>query len=73
MPYHLKKVKNKWYVFDNSNKQSFLKKDSKKRDQKGYIPFSHGFPTKKQARKQEIAVILSQSRKLNLPTSYFFS
>jgi hypothetical protein len=41
MPYNIKKTKNKYYVFDNSNIQ---------------VP-SHGFKTEKQARKQKIAVI----------------
>lgn len=56
MPYHLAKIKNKWFVFDNANVK---------------VP-SHGFKTKKEARKQEIAVILSQSKKLKKPISYFF-
>jgi hypothetical protein len=56
MPYSIKKIKNKWYVFDNSNVQ---------------VP-SHGFPTKEKAHKQMIAVILSESKKKNLPKSLFF-
>jgi hypothetical protein len=56
MPYHIKKEKNGWFVFDNSNV-----KLSKK-----------PFPTKKAARKQEIAVILTENKKLKKPLSYFF-
>ena len=56
MPYHLKKIKNKWFVFDNANIQ---------------VP-SHGFSTKKEAHKQMIAVILSQSKRLKKPLNYFF-
>jgi len=56
MPYHLKKIKNKWFVFDNANIQ---------------IP-SHGFPTKEKAHKQMLAVILSQSKRLNKPLNWFF-
>lgn len=56
MPYSLKKVNNKWFVYDNENVQ---------------VP-SHGFKTKKEARKQMIAVILSQSKRLNKPVKLFF-
>jgi hypothetical protein len=56
MPYKLKRENSKWFVFDNADIK---------------VP-SHGFKTKKQARKQEIAVILSQSKRLNKPVSYFF-
>lgn len=56
MPYHIKKINNKYFVLDNSNIK---------------VP-SHGFKTKKQARAQEIAVILSQSKKQNKPVSYYF-
>jgi hypothetical protein len=57
MPYSLKKIKNKWFVFDNENVQ---------------VP-SHGFATKEKARKQMVAVALSQSKRLNKPMSYFFA
>ena len=57
MPYHIEKKKNKWFVFDNANKQ---------------VP-SHGFKTKKKARAQEIAVILSQSKRLGKPVAEFFA
>lgn len=56
MAYSLKKIKNRWYVFDNSNVQ---------------VP-SHGFTTKEKARKQMIAVILSESKRKHLPTNLFF-
>jgi len=56
MPYHVEKQGNKWFVFDNANVK---------------VP-SHGFPTKKLARKQEIAVVLSQAKRLKKPLSYFF-
>lgn len=56
MPYHIEKKKSKWIVYDNAN-----------------IPLpGKGFKTKKEARAQEIAVILSQSKRLNKPVSYFF-
>jgi hypothetical protein len=57
MPYHIEKKKNRFYVFDNSNVQ---------------VP-SHGFKTKKEARKQEIAVILSQSKRQKKPVSFYFA
>ena len=56
MPYNLKKVGYKWFVFDNQNVQ---------------VP-SHGFRTKKEARKQELAVILSQSKRQHKPLKYYF-
>lgn len=56
MPYHISKKNNKWFVYDNSNVQ---------------VP-SHGFPTKKKARTQEIAVILSQSKRQHKPLSFYF-
>lgn len=56
MPYHLQKIGKKWFVFDNSNIK---------------VP-SHGFSTKQQARAQEIAVILSQSKRQNKPVSFYF-
>lgn len=56
MPYSVKRENSKWFVYDNSNVK---------------VP-SHGFKTKKQARKQEIAVILSQAKRLKKPLSYFF-
>ena len=56
MPYHIEKVGSKWFVFDNKNIK---------------VP-SHGFKTKKEARKQEIAVILSQSKRQHMPLSYYF-
>lgn len=56
MPYHIAKENSKWFVFDNANVK---------------VP-SHGFKTKKLARKQEIAVVLSQAKRLNKPLSYFF-
>jgi hypothetical protein len=56
MPYHIEKIKNKYYVFDNYNVQ---------------LP-SHGFKTKKQANKQKIAVILAQSKRQKMPLSYYF-
>ena len=57
MPYHVEKKGSKWFVFDNAGIR---------------VP-SHGFTTKKQARKQEIAVVLSQAKRLNKPLSYFFN
>lgn len=57
MPYHIVKVKNKYFVYDNSNVQ---------------VP-SHGFPTKAKARAQEIAVILSQSKRQHKPISFYFA
>ena len=56
MPYKLKKIKNKWFVFDNSDVQ---------------VP-SHGFPTKEKAHKQMLAVILSESKRKHLNPSIFF-
>lgn len=56
MPYTIKRIKNKWFVFDNSNIQ---------------VP-SHGFPTKEKAHKQMIAVILSESKRKHLPINKFF-
>jgi len=56
MPYHIKKVGSKYFVFDNANVQ---------------LP-SHGFKTKKEARAQEIAVALSQSKRQNKPMSFYF-
>jgi hypothetical protein len=44
-------------VYDNANVQ---------------LP-SHGFKTKKEARKQEIAVALSQSKRQNKPMSFYFA
>lgn len=58
MPYKLKKdpKTNKWFVYDNFN-----------------VPLpSHGFKTKKEARAQEIAVILSQSKRQKMPLKYYF-
>lgn len=59
MPYHIEQnPKNKkWFVYDNANVQ---------------LP-SHGFRTKKEARKQEIAVALSQSKRQNKPMSFYFA
>lgn len=57
MPYSIKKIKSKYFVFDNSNVQ---------------VP-SHGFPTKKKARAQEIAVVLSQSKRQHKPLSFYFA
>jgi len=56
MPYHIEKKHNKWFVYDNSNIQ---------------VP-SHGFKTKAKAKAQEIAVILSQSKRQNKPVSFYF-
>lgn len=56
MPYHILRNGSKWFVLDNSNVR---------------LP-GKGFKTKKEARKQEIAVILSQSKRLNKPLKYFF-
>lgn len=56
MPYHLEKKGSKWFVFDNANVQ---------------VP-SHGFKTKREARRQEVAVILSQSKRQNKPLKYYF-
>lgn len=56
MPYHIEKINNKWFVYDNSN----------------ILVPSHGFPTKKKARAQEIAVILKQSKRQKKPISYYF-
>lgn len=57
MPYHIEKKKSKWIVFDNAN-----------------IPLpGKGFKTKKEARKQEIAVILSQSKRQKKPVSFYFA
>ena len=56
MPYHIAKKGKKYYVFDNSNVQ---------------VP-SHGFTSKKKARAQEIAVILSQSKRQHKPISSYF-
>ena len=56
MPYHIEKKGSKYYVYDNENVK---------------VP-SHGFKTKKEARAQEIAVILSQSKRQNKPVSYYF-
>jgi hypothetical protein len=57
MPYHIAKEKGRFYVFDNANVK---------------VP-SHGFKTKKEARKQEIAVILSQSKRQKKPVSFYFA
>ena len=57
MPYHIEKKGSKWFVYDNENKQ---------------LP-SHGFKTKKEARKQEIAVALSQSKRQKKPISFYFA
>lgn len=57
MPYHIRKVGSKYIVFDNSD----IKLPGK------------GFKTKKQARAQEIAVILSQSKRQNKPIKYYFA
>ena len=56
MPDHIEKINNRYFVFDNYN-----------------IPLSSkkGFKTKKQARKQEIAVILKQSVRQHKPLSYY--
>jgi hypothetical protein len=56
MPYLLRKIKNKWFVFDNEGVQ---------------LP-SHGFRTKEEARKQQIAVALSQSKRQKKPMSFYF-
>lgn len=56
MPYHIKKKGLKYFVYDNSNVQ---------------VP-SHGFSSKKKARAQEIAVILSQSKRQHKPISFYF-
>lgn len=56
MPYHLDKKGSKWFVFDNANVK---------------VP-SHGFKTKREARAQEIAVILSQSKRQKKPLKYYF-
>ena len=57
MPYHIEKEKNKYFVFDNENVK---------------LP-SHGFKTKKEARKQQIAVALSQSKRQKKPMSFYFA
>lgn len=57
MPYKIVKSNNKWFVQDNAGIR---------------LP-SKGFPSKKLARKQEIAVVLSQSKRLNKPISYFLA
>lgn len=57
MPYHISKEKGRFFVFDNANVK---------------VP-SHGFKTKKEARKQEIAVILSQSKRQKKPVSFYFA
>lgn len=56
MPYHLKKRGSRWFVYDNSDIK---------------VP-SHGFTTKKKANAQEIAVILSQSKRQHKPLKYYF-
>lgn len=56
MPYHIKKVGYKYFVFDNAGVQ---------------LP-SHGFRTKKEAHAQMVAVALSQSKRQHKPMSYYF-
>ncbi len=57
MPYKIVKDKSKWFVQDNAGIR---------------LP-GKGFSSKKLARKQEIAVVLSQSKRLNKPISYFLA
>lgn len=57
MPYHIKKVSSKYFVYDNAGVQ---------------LP-SHGFRTKKQAHAQMVAVILSQSKRQHKPVSFYFA
>ena len=57
MPYNIIKNKGKWFVTDNSGIR---------------LP-GKGFTSKEKARKQEIAVVLSQAKRLNKPVSSFFS
>jgi len=56
MPYKIVKENGKYYVKDNEGVK---------------LP-SHGFKTKALARKQEIAVALSQSKRQKKPISYYF-
>lgn len=57
MPYHLEKDKNnRWFVLDNSGVK---------------LPSKKGFKTKKEARAQEIAVALSESKRNKRPISYY--
>jgi hypothetical protein len=57
MPYKIVKEGNLFFVKDNAGVK---------------LP-SHGFKTKKQARKQEIAVILSQSKRQHKPVGLYFA
>lgn len=57
MPYSIIKKNNKYFVSDNSGV---------------LLPTKKGFKTKEQARKQEIAVILKQSKRQNKPVSFYF-
>ena len=57
MPYLLKKIGYKWYVYDNEGIQ---------------LP-SHGFRTKTEARKQMVAVALSQSKRQKKPMGFYFA
>lgn len=57
MPYEIKKIGYKYFVFDNEGVQ---------------LP-SHGFRTKKQANAQRVAVALSQSKRQKKPISFYFA
>lgn len=57
MPYSLEKAGRRWFVKDNAGIR---------------LPSKKGFPTKEKARKQQIAVILSQSKRTGKPISSFF-
>lgn len=56
MPYHIQRSKGKFFVSDNAGIR---------------LP-GPGFNTKAQARKQQIAVALSQSKRQGKPVSYYF-
>lgn len=56
MPYHIQRSKGKFFVSDNAGIR---------------LP-GPGFITKAQARKQQIAVALSQSKRQGKPVSYYF-
>jgi hypothetical protein len=57
MPYKLQQVGRRWFVKDNAGIR---------------LPSKKGFPTKEKARKQEIAVVLSQAKRTGKPVSSFF-
>jgi len=57
MPYSIVKKNNKYFVTDNSGV---------------FLQNKKGFKTKKQARAQEIAVILKESKKQHKPVSFYF-